>query len=114
MATIESEPYLSSQENDLEYFKNKIIDMYYTSIRPCVKHESNENAKTYGELLCSLNPHKNLLKMLYKLIAQTRDICYGKGERDITYMMIYQWWKILSSIGTNCIIFYDVLLRLLL
>lgn len=95
MATIESELYLSykDNDNDLEYFKNKIIDMYYTSIRPCVKHESNKNAKIYGELLGSLKSHKNLLKMLYKLIAQTRDICYGKGERDITYMMIYQWWR---------------------
>jgi hypothetical protein len=92
MAMIESELYLSNQEN-IEYFKNKIVDVYYTSSRPCVKPDLDKNAKIYGELLCSLNPHKNLLKMLYKLIAQTRDICYGKGERDITYMMIYQWWR---------------------
>jgi hypothetical protein len=43
--------------------------------------------------------HKNILQMLYKLIAQTRDICYGKGERDITYMMIYKWWKYYPQLG---------------
>jgi hypothetical protein len=40
-----------------------------------------------------------ILKLLYKLIAQTRDICYGKGERDITYMMIYTWWKYFPKMG---------------
>jgi hypothetical protein len=37
--------------------------------------------------------------MLYKLIVQTRDLCYGKGERDITYMMIYKWWKYYPNMG---------------
>ena len=31
--------------------------------------------------------------LLYKLIAYTRDIFVGKGERDLTYMMIYIWYK---------------------
>jgi hypothetical protein len=30
--------------------------------------------------------------LLYKLIAYTRDIFVGKGERDLTYMMIYVWY----------------------
>ena len=32
--------------------------------------------------------------MLYKLIAQTRDIIDGKGEYTLSYMMIYVWYKI--------------------
>jgi hypothetical protein len=32
--------------------------------------------------------------MLYKLIAQTRDIIDGKGEYALSYMMIYVWYTI--------------------
>lgn len=32
------------------------------------------------------------LVLLYKLIAQTRDIQYGKGERTCTYVMIHAWY----------------------
>ena len=35
------------------------------------------------------------LLILYKLIAHTRDISHGKGERKLTYMMIYSWYKFL-------------------
>ena len=34
------------------------------------------------------------LCILYKLIAQTRDIIDGKGEYTLTYMMIYAWYTI--------------------
>ena len=34
------------------------------------------------------------LCILYKLIAQTRDIIDGKGEYTLTYMMIYVWYTI--------------------
>lgn len=33
------------------------------------------------------------LEYLYNLIAQTRDVSRGKGERDLTYMMICVWYK---------------------
>ena len=36
---------------------------------------------------------KEYLCILYKLIGQTRDIVNGKGERDLSYMMIYEWYK---------------------
>jgi len=80
-------------ETDANYFKDKLLYVYYKGIRSNEESNSACFSKIYEELLSSLNSHENLLKMLYKLIAQTRDICYGKGERDITYMMIYKWWK---------------------
>jgi len=36
-------------------------------------------------------PHYYLI-LLYKLIAQTRDIQYGKGQRMCTYVMIHAWY----------------------
>jgi len=78
---------------DTNYLKDKMLYVYYKGIRSSEESNAACFSKVYEELLSSLDAHENLLKMLYKLIAQTRDICYGKGERDITYMMIYKWWK---------------------
>jgi hypothetical protein len=36
---------------------------------------------------------KRRLVLLYKLIAQTRDIVYGKGERLLAYVLICAWYK---------------------
>jgi hypothetical protein len=38
---------------------------------------------------------KIYLSYLFKLIAQTRDIVHGKGERDLTYMLISVWYNYL-------------------
>ena len=34
---------------------------------------------------------KNLMNYLYKLIAQTRDIIKGKGEYNLSYMLLGEW-----------------------
>ena len=33
------------------------------------------------------------LTILFKLIAQTRDIIAGKGEYNLSYMQLYVWWQ---------------------
>jgi hypothetical protein len=96
----------------MEYYKDNIVTIYYRFIQPKGEHDMLNFAKTYEELLSSISSsliksndnifhshYRNILKMLYKLIAQTRDFCYGKGERDITYMMIYKWWKYYQNMG---------------
>jgi len=35
---------------------------------------------------------KRAFILLYKILAQTRDIIDGKGECQLSYMMIYTWW----------------------
>jgi len=37
------------------------------------------------------NRAKSMLCLVYKMIGNTRDIINGKGERDLSYMMIYTW-----------------------
>jgi hypothetical protein len=39
--------------------------------------------------------------LLYKLVAYTRDICVGKGERDLTYIMIEIWYKYFPVLAKN-------------
>ena len=41
--------------------------------------------------------------LLYKLIFQTRDIKFGKGERHITYMMIHVWYKFYPVLAINAL-----------
>lgn len=36
----------------------------------------------------------DFLKILYKMVGQTRDIVEGKGEYALSYMMIYTWYLI--------------------
>jgi hypothetical protein len=44
-------------------------------------------------LLSTLTPDQMEFKMLYRLIAHTRDINNGLGERDMTYAMICVWYR---------------------
>lgn len=42
---------------------------------------------------------KSYLSIMYKMIGQTRDIIEGKGEYELTYMMIYTWFHICPELA---------------
>lgn len=44
-------------------------------------------------LLSTIKPNTDEFKCLYRLIAHTRDITGGLGERDLTYAMICVWYR---------------------
>jgi hypothetical protein len=44
------------------------------------------------------------LELMYKMIAQTRDISYGKGERDLTYMMIFTWYPFFPELALDALL----------
>jgi hypothetical protein len=53
---------------------------------------------------------KGYLSILYKMIAQTRDIIDGKGECMLTYMMIYTWYEFfpqLAKFALECLVDLD-------
>jgi hypothetical protein len=56
------------------------IDINKNECQSESEHQSIKNTPLY------------YLTLLYKLIAQTRDFQHGKGERTITYVMIYAWY----------------------
>jgi hypothetical protein len=86
--------------------KNKIVFFYFGLTRKHTKEDLESVSKILDDIL-------NLLKitlyecddtleieiyisyfiLLYKLIIYTRDIYEGKGERDLSYMMIDVWYK---------------------
>ena len=53
---------------------------------------SLKNALFISDDTEQINKYIHYYILLYKLIAYTRDIFVGKGERDLTYMMIYVWY----------------------
>jgi hypothetical protein len=70
-----------SRKNDPLVIK-KIYNFYCNSIQRVIDDETINEP----------NRKKHLL-LLYKLVAQTRDITYGKGERLLTYALIVAWYK---------------------
>lgn len=41
----------------------------------------------------------NYLSTMYKIIAETRDIIDGKGEYELTYMQIYNWYDFFPTLA---------------
>ena len=46
-----------------------------------------------------MHDYKYYFILLYKLIGHTRDIIDGKGERSLTYMMIYVWYDFFPELA---------------
>lgn len=65
-----------------------IADYFEMLIEFILKKIKNENGVYIYYLLC-----------LYKMIGQTRDIYFGKGERDISYMMLCVWYKYFPNLA---------------
>ena len=79
-----------------ENYQEKIVQFFFLLNRKENDEEIAKIATILDDLLSSLKGFKNnetFLILLYKMIAHTRDIVYGKGERKLTYMMISVWYK---------------------
>ena len=87
-----------------QYYQEQIIQLYFLLTRKENDEEISKIAGFLDQLLSSLKPfikndydtdsiYTTTFILLYKMIAQTRDIAFGKGERKLTYMMIMVWYK---------------------
>jgi hypothetical protein len=103
---IESYPDLPSISTH-DYFKEKIVLLYYNLSRKNSKEEIDKLSIVVDSLLCYLKQMINqdktfipYLELIFKMIAETRDCFYGKGEHDISYMLIfifYKYYPVLAS-----------------
>ena len=96
------------------YYEEKIVQLFYLLSRRDNDDEIDKVGTILEETLRSIK-HNILLQtcyhadvtmnfykyliLLYKMIAQTRDIVYGKGERKLTYMMIHIWYKFYPTLA---------------
>ena len=94
--------------------KNKIIHFYFNLTRKKEQTDLEALSILLDEILILLktslydcddtieiNMFLSYFILLYKLIAYTRDITQGKGERDLTYMMMDIWYKHFPILGNN-------------
>jgi hypothetical protein len=70
-----------TDENGIDLLKN-VLDNLLTNL----KHQNFVGSLPEKQVA------KGYLILLYKMIGQTRDIISGKGEYNLTYMMIYKWY----------------------
>jgi len=94
--------------------KSQIIFFYFGLTRKreikdleTLSHSLNEILNLLKTLLYDCDDTKEIdiyvsyFILLYKLIAYTRDINGGKGERDLTYMMIDIWYQHFPILAKN-------------
>ncbi len=83
------------------YYREQITLFYFNLTRKSSPSEIQKLSIILAELLSSIksrikinkNEYLPYLIVLYKMIGETRDAFHGKGEHDLTYMMIYTWYK---------------------
>ena len=66
-----------------------------------LKHNASSNSIIEKELA------RGYLSLLYRMIGHTRDIIDGKGEYNLTYMMIYTWYDFypeLAKFALKCLV----------
>jgi hypothetical protein len=90
------------------YYKHKIVQLFYLLSRKHNDYDILNIENLLEELLRSLKNNMNslfqpYLVILYKMIAQTRDVINGKGEHKLTYMMIYVWYKFYPTLAIYAI-----------
>jgi hypothetical protein len=106
--TVKREHDRENNISNIETFKNRIVEFYFNLTRKndpdkvLIKSISNDLSVLLKQIILEIKNTtdtmvitkcKEYLCILYKLIGQTRDIVNGKGERDLSYMMIYEWYK---------------------
>ena len=83
-------------------YKTAILELYFTMHRQSTWNDYIPWMKKYSNILHSLkldiakvrevdslNECIRFMVYLYKLIGYTRDIYFGKGEQDLTCLMLY-------------------------
>ena len=109
---IESYPVLETVKYH-DIFKEQIVLLYYNLTR---KNNDN-NDKQLNKLSMQFNSLVNQLKqackkdssfvtyveIVYKIIAETRDCFYGKGEHALSYMLIFIFYKYYPVLATYLI-----------
>ena len=93
-------PFKLGENNNFQYnwsenIKEKILQLSFQINETTIKDEANYNKLNtiYYELIeeCFVRENYHMLNILYKLIANTRDIISGKGIYSISYSFICQW-----------------------
>jgi hypothetical protein len=78
-----------------EDIENLIVQFYFQLVRTKDNNILETLKNIFRNILSNLqnnNNKKEYTLLLFKLTANCRDI-YGKGERDLSYMQLLEWWN---------------------
>ena len=109
---IEYAPVSKTAAPTCENIQEKIVQFQFQCVR-CTNDGLNNLADNLRDILRILSQmedkytSKKYLSILYKIIGQTRDIESGKGERQLSYMMIHVWSEFhltLAKFATTCFV----------
>ena len=99
---------LSDDERLHDYFKERIQYFFFNFTRKSTQYSNQILHSQFKDTLSILKKNiisKNYptdltyyLELFYCMIAQTRDIVYGKGERELSYMLIYTFYDFYPSL----------------
>ena len=103
------------------YFTNELVYLYFHLFRKENKNDISILMDRLDNVLRILKKELkkkpqnatdwiHYLKQYYKLMVHIRDPIYGKGEHDITYEMIYIWYKyypVLTIYFIHSLVSYD-------
>ena len=105
------------ENNMMEYtwsnnIQEKIVQIYTQLVRADIEQIKNLKKQIYDVLSMlkknlsnkTINKefqdkNKEYLSILYRMIGQTRDMKGGKGEHELTYMMIHVWYQFYPSLA---------------
>jgi hypothetical protein len=88
---------VSNLEN---YYQETIVQLFFLLSRN--DGDIDKIGGILEDVLCSIKSNNDFhcyLVLLFKMIAHTRDMVFGKGERKLTYMMIYIWYKFYPTLA---------------
>ena len=82
------------------FLKEQLVGLYFHITRTKSNQKLDIVRTSLGTVLdvfkknLSINPGlMPYFKLFYRMIGQTRDMFYGKSEHDLTYMMLWEWYK---------------------
>jgi len=102
--------------------REKILQLSFQLVRTPDKNQEKNLSIILKDILSSLKHNtssdkiaerevaKGYLSILYRMIGHTRDIIDGKGEYNLTYMMIYTWFDYypqLALFALKCLVTND-------
>lgn len=74
-----------------------VLDFIFRKLRESIALNAlnRENTNNSNNIIADISKLQKYLSILFRLIGQTRDVVHGKGERDLTYMLISVWYNYL-------------------
>ena len=87
----------------------KIVQFFFQLVR---NKDHSDLERLHRDILKTINSdpalHQERLEMMYKLVSQTRDIISGKGEQQLAFMQIYNFYEEVSEMLAMKILYHFV------